>query len=101
MEELVGIFDKDAMTHLLLQPTVVAQVKQLYPAFAKAVSEGLKAHASIPTLSAALNYFNGFTTANSSAPLIQAQRDFFGAHTYKRVDKEGNFHTDWTNTEAS
>ena len=101
MEELVGIFDKDAMTHLLLQPTVVAQVKQLYPAFAKAVSEGLKAHASIPTLSAALNYFNGFTTANSSAHLIQAQRDFFGAHTYKRVDKEGNFHTDWTNTEAS
>lgn len=98
MEALVGIFEKDDKTHLLLQPTVVAQVKQLYPAFAKAVSEGLNAHASIPTLSAALNYLNGFTTANSSAHLIQAQRDFFGAHRYERVDKDGHFHTDWTNT---
>jgi 6-phosphogluconate dehydrogenase len=51
----------------------------------------------IPTtaLSAALNYFTASTTAFLPANLIQAQRDFFGAHSYERIDKEGVFHTEW------
>lgn len=49
-------------------------------------------------LSAALNYFDGYIQATLPANLIQAQRDFFGAHTYKRIDKEGFFHTDWNAT---
>jgi 6-phosphogluconate dehydrogenase len=49
----------------------------------------------LPTFMNALAYFDGLTTAYSSANLIQAQRDFFGAHTFKRLDKEGNFHDEW------
>jgi 6-phosphogluconate dehydrogenase len=52
----------------------------------------------IPTMcfSASLNYFNAYRTERLPANLIQAQRDFFGAHTYQRIDKEGTFHTpDW------
>jgi 6-phosphogluconate dehydrogenase len=49
----------------------------------------------IAALSATLNYFNAYTTANLPANLIQAQRDFFGAHTYERVDMPGSFHTEW------
>ncbi len=46
-------------------------------------------------LSAALAYFDGYRTARLPANLIQAQRDYFGAHTYQRVDKAGTFHTAW------
>ncbi len=60
-----------------------------------------------PSLSAALSWFDGYTSENTPANLIQAQRDFFGAHNYERVDKERGefFHTNWTgkggNTAAS
>ena len=47
-------------------------------------------------LSSALSYFDAFRSSRLPANLIQAQRDFFGAHTYQRIDEEGNFHTpDW------
>ncbi len=49
----------------------------------------------IAALSTTLNYFNAYTTTNLSANLIQAQRDFFGAHTYERIDMTGSFHTEW------
>lgn len=46
--------------------------------------------------SSALSYFDGYTSERLPANLLQAQRDYFGAHTYKRIDKEGIFHTKWT-----
>lgn len=49
----------------------------------------------MPVLSSSLNYVDMFSTGRSSSNLIQAQRDYFGAHTYERIDKEGNFHTNW------
>jgi 6-phosphogluconate dehydrogenase len=57
----------------------------------------LAARCSIPVLSSRLNYFLGFIPEQSSANMIQAQRDFFGANTYRRVDRpfEEVFHTNW------
>ena len=54
----------------------------------------------IPCMAAALTYFDGLRTERSSANLIQAQRDYFGAHTYERTDMERGqfFHTDWNET---
>ncbi len=51
----------------------------------------------IPCLSESINFFNNFTTADSSANLVQAQRDYFGAHTYQRNDdnSDRNYHTNW------
>ena len=49
----------------------------------------------VPSLASALTYFDSYRTEILSANLIQAQRDYFGAHTYERVDKEGIFHTEW------
>lgn len=49
----------------------------------------------VPALSASLNYYDGYRSERLPANLIQAQRDYFGAHTYERIDKEGTFHTDW------
>ncbi len=59
---------------------------------ALAVSYGIP----VPAFSAALAYFDGFRTENLPHNLLQAQRDYFGAHTYERIDREGIFHTDWT-----
>jgi 6-phosphogluconate dehydrogenase len=60
---------------------------------AAAVSSG------IPTLalSSSLAWYDSYRRARLPANMIQAQRDYFGAHTYKRIDKEGTFHTDWVN----
>jgi 6-phosphogluconate dehydrogenase len=60
----------------------------------KSIETGVPA----PCLTAALNYFDGYRTARLPANLLQAQRDYFGAHTYERTDKERGefFHTNWT-----
>ena len=58
-----------------------------------AISNGV----AVPTLSAAISYFDSYRTANLSANLLQAQRDYFGAHTYERKDRPGHFHYDWIN----
>ena len=49
----------------------------------------------VPAFSASLGYFDSYRSARLSSNLLQAQRDFFGAHTYERVDKAGVFHTEW------
>ena len=48
-----------------------------------------------PAFAAALAYYDGYRSARLPANLLQAQRDYFGAHTYKRTDRDGTFHTDW------
>lgn len=62
------------------------------------VAEGALRGVALPAMSSALTYFDGLSTRHSAANLIQAQRDYFGAHTYERIDWERGkfFHTDWT-----
>jgi 6-phosphogluconate dehydrogenase len=48
-----------------------------------------------PAFSAALSYYDGYRSARLPHNLLQAQRDYFGAHTYERIDEDGSFHTDW------
>lgn len=64
----------------------------------KVVAEGALSGVALPAMSAALSYFDGLRTLHSAANLIQAQRDYFGAHTYERVDRDRGvfFHTNWT-----
>src|SRR3989454_346215 len=62
---------------------------------ATAIKHGVAA----PAFSASLAYFDSYRSARLPANLLQAQRDFFGAHTYERIDKPGVFHTDWTESE--
>jgi 6-phosphogluconate dehydrogenase len=60
-------------------------------AVATAVSHGV----AVPAFSASLGYFDSYRSARLPSNLLQAQRDFFGAHTYERIDKPGVFHTEW------
>lgn len=69
----------------------VTYQQSLRDVVAYAVQQGIP----IPTLSAAMAYYDSYRSAVLPANLIQAQRDYFGAHTYKRIDKSGIFHTEW------
>ena len=73
------------------------KLKESYSALQSVVLSCIKNQVYIPCMLEALNYFNGLKTAESSANLIQAQRDFFGAHTYKKKNdpSETNYHTQW------
>jgi len=55
----------------------------------------------VPAMSASLTYFDAYRSDRLPANLIQAQRNYFGAHTYRRVDREEIFHTEWKNKERS
>ncbi|MBF0379960.1 MAG: NADP-dependent phosphogluconate dehydrogenase [Magnetococcales bacterium] len=61
----------------------------------KVVSAAIAAAIPVPALTASLGYFDGIRKARCGANLLQAQRDCFGAHTYQRIDRDGQFHTEW------
>jgi 6-phosphogluconate dehydrogenase len=73
-------------------------MNKVIPSLRKVVSKAVLQGIPVPTLSAALAYFDGYTTDRLPANLLQAQRDYFGAHTYERRDKKRGefFHTNWT-----
>ncbi|AVR46332.1 phosphogluconate dehydrogenase (NADP(+)-dependent, decarboxylating) [Christiangramia fulva] len=94
MEELVNIF-KDHHSHLLLQDKISDELKNIN--FAKVLSFALENACPMPLTSAAATYLFGFSSQQSSANMIQAQRDYFGAHTFERIDKNRGefFHFNW------
>lgn len=91
---------EEEVVNLLLTPyfkqTVEAYQQSLRDVVSFAVQHGIP----VPTLSAAIAYYDSYRSAVLPANLIQAQRDYFGAHTYQRTDKEGVFHTDWMGIEG-
>jgi 6-phosphogluconate dehydrogenase len=92
-------FDKDPSLDNLLNDSYFASVMQdLIPAWREVVAYAVKAGIPMPAFSSALSYFDGYTCASLPANLLQAQRDYFGAHTYERVDAPRGqmFHTNWT-----
>lgn len=95
MSELVEVFKttNDILTNL----PIIEKLNTLKPNIKKLVSECVLNDLPIPCFMESINFFNAYSTANSSANLIQAQRDYFGAHTYQRKDDDSNkfYHTDW------
>jgi 6-phosphogluconate dehydrogenase len=84
--------------HLLFAPKFAADTKQALKGWKELVITALQAELPVPALSSALNYYLSLTTASLPANMIQAQRDFFGAHTFERIDMPRGefFHEDWT-----
>ncbi|MBR2874940.1 MAG: decarboxylating NADP(+)-dependent phosphogluconate dehydrogenase [Clostridia bacterium] len=87
-----------ALSNLLLDDFFNAALKEYEKDLRYAIKLAIDCGIAVPSFSAALAYFDGMRTTFSPANLIQAQRDFFGAHTYERVDKPRGeiFHTNWT-----
>jgi 6-phosphogluconate dehydrogenase len=84
------------LPHLLLDEAVQAIIKSTAPVARNMVVNATAACINIPAYSNAISYFDAICTGRMSTNLIQAQRDYFGAHTYELVGQEGVFHTDWT-----
>ena len=98
MESLVETFEDTENDNLLLHPDFTKKMKYYQFEMASVISESLQNSYPVPVLSAGLNYYLGFINGQSSANLIQAQRNFFGSHAYQRTDQPENkyFHSDWT-----
>ena len=71
-------------------------IRDALPAWREVVSGAAMAGIPNPAFSSSLSYFDGLRAERLPAALVQGQRDFFGAHTYKRIDKPGTFHTLWS-----
>jgi 6-phosphogluconate dehydrogenase len=87
--------ERPDLANLLLAPSIAEEVNANVPGCRRAIALARTAGLPCPALSASLDYFDAYRSPALPANLIQAQRDFFGAHTYKRIDREGVFHTDW------
>ncbi len=86
------------LVNLLLDPFFCEAITQSHPSLRNVLCEAIRGGVPMPAMSAALAYYDGYRSANLPANLLQAQRDFFGAHQYERVDRPRGvyFHTNWT-----
>ncbi|CAL4318818.1 decarboxylating NADP(+)-dependent phosphogluconate dehydrogenase [Buchnera aphidicola] len=96
LKKIVKMYESDnAIINLLFSSYFQEIANNYHTALREVVSYAIQQGLSVPAFSAAISYYDGYRTSFSSANLIQAQRDYFGAHTYKRYDKNGSFHTNW------
>ena len=100
--ELLNLFAKafeknDQLQNLLLDEEIAGILKDKQASLTNVVSTALLNGYPVSALTASLNYFNAYCREKLPTNLIQAQRDYFGSHTYERVDMPGIFHTDWKN----
>ena len=86
------------LTNLLLDPFFKDAVEKAQAAWRRVATTAIEMGIPLPTISSALSFYDGYRHDRLPANLLQAQRDYFGAHTYERVDKPRGefFHTNWT-----
>jgi 6-phosphogluconate dehydrogenase len=96
LERIKEAFDADPkLENLLLSPYFQQAVEKSQAAWRNVVITAVQLGIPTPAFSSALAYFDGYRSECLPANLLQAQRDYFGAHTYNRTDREGVFHSDW------
>ncbi|MCT7376146.1 NADP-dependent phosphogluconate dehydrogenase [Chelativorans salis] len=94
--EMAAAFDEAReIENLLATPAFAPLIEAAHPHLRRVVARSAEAGLPVPALSAALAHFDTFRRARGTANLIQAQRDFFGAHGFERVDSEGSHHGNW------
>jgi 6-phosphogluconate dehydrogenase len=97
LDDIQQAFTKNSgLSNLLMDPDIVATINTHAPAWRRTISLCVLNGIPAPALSNSLSYFDMYRRARLPANLTQAQRDFFGGHTYERTDSAGHFHTAWT-----
>jgi 6-phosphogluconate dehydrogenase len=95
-------YERDARLHnLLLDSYFTDIIARTQHNWRRAVATAVEQGVAVPAFSASLGYFDSYRQARLPSNLLQAQRDFFGAHTYERVDKPGVFHTEWLESDQT
>lgn len=96
LQKITDAYNNDKnLNNLLLDPYFTDIADNYQDDLRNVIAEAVKAGIPVPTFAAAISYYDSYRAEVLPANLIQAQRDYFGAHTYERVDKEGIFHTEW------
>jgi 6-phosphogluconate dehydrogenase len=96
LNKIKKAFDENAeLPNLLLAPEFKQTILDRQAAWREVIITAAKLGIPVPAFSASLDYFDSYRTARLPQNLTQAQRDYFGAHTYLRTDKPGSFHTEW------
>jgi 6-phosphogluconate dehydrogenase len=96
LDRIKEAFDADKqLENLLLAPYFTEAVHKAQQPWRHVISTAVELGIPVPAFTTALSYYDGYRQARLPANLLQAQRDYFGAHTYQRTDREGVFHTDW------
>ena len=83
------------LPNLILAPFFREALLQRQETWRHVVGTAIQLAIPVPAMSGSLAYFDSYRSSRLPANLIQAQRDYFGAHTYRRIDREGVFHTEW------
>lgn len=91
-----AFIENPTLANLLLAPEFKQTILDRQTAWREVLSSAAKLGIPVPAFSASLDYFDSYRRDRLPQNLTQAQRDYFGAHTYERIDKEGFFHTEWT-----
>ena len=98
LERIREAFDRNpVLENLLLDDYFRSAVIGSQDAWRRVVATAVQHGVWVPAFTSALTYYDGYRSATLPANLLQAQRDYFGAHTYQRTDRDGVFHTDWLN----
>ncbi|MFV1968425.1 MAG: decarboxylating NADP(+)-dependent phosphogluconate dehydrogenase [Pirellulaceae bacterium] len=96
LERIKEAFDADArLENLLLAPYFQQATEKAQSAWRQVVKAAVDLGIPVPAFATALAYYDGYRSARLPANLLQAQRDYFGAHTFRRVDRDGVFHAEW------
>ena len=97
-EVMTAYRDRPEVRSLLLQPFFAGEVTAAQDGWRRTIARATAAGIAVPAYSSALAFYDGYRSGRTPANLIQAQRDYFGAHTYERIDKSRGefFHTNWT-----
>ena len=97
LDDIAQAFEGQEIENLLLVPAFVERMGKASKGLRKIVAQAALAGLPLPALGSALSYFDSFTQSQGTANVIQGQRDFFGSHGFKRIDKDGDFHGPWGN----
>ena len=103
LDHISEAYEKNpTLDSLLIDERFVKEIKEREGGWRRVVSLSVNAGITLPSITASLSYFDTYRRARLPANLVQAQRDFFGSHTYERNDgKEGSFHTVWSKNNSS
>jgi len=100
LEDIYSAFSKQPdLSNLLLSEVFSKKLMQSQNGIRKTIRAGVEIGIPLPAMMSALAYYDSYRSGWLPANLLQAQRDYFGAHTYERNDREGIFHTHWNPTE--
>jgi 6-phosphogluconate dehydrogenase len=96
LQNIKDAYDRDPeLKNLLLDPYFKGVIDEYQGAWRQVIAQAVQNGVPVPALSSALAYYDSYRSERLPANLLQAQRDYFGAHTFERVDKEGTFHYQW------